>query len=82
MTKQDFNKMVQAISGAISLAYEGKLLAQPLTDYPLAACDCAAALTGSNQTSARMFNKKFRDDAINFMCETAMKEVGREVRYA
>jgi hypothetical protein len=81
MTKNEFAAQVetmianlQAIKG-FSGASEGSAWALQQTDYPVAVCECAAVLSGHDVTFAKMFNRRFRDDALSMMFEQARQAV-------
>lgn len=78
MTKEQFTAMVETMIAnlealkRISGVAEASAWALDQTDYPLAVCECAAALSGNDVTFAKMFNRKFRTDACAMMFDRAL----------
>lgn len=81
MTQEQFAAQVETMIAnlqaikAYTGASEGSAWALRQTDYPLAVCECAAVLSGNDVTFAKMFNRKFREDACSMMFERALEGV-------
>jgi hypothetical protein len=81
MTKEQFAAQVEtmianleAIKAASGFG-AGTAWAFDQHDYPLAVCECAAAVSGNDATFAKMFNRKFRTDACSMMFERALQAI-------
>lgn len=44
-------------------------------DYPLAVCDCVAAITGAETSFTRMFNREWRDAATQCAFDRARQSI-------
>lgn len=82
MTEQEFAAQVEkmitnltAIKNSGVSPCEGSAYALQQTDYPLAVCECAAFLSGNDETFAKMFNRKFREAALSMMFGRALEAV-------
>lgn len=82
MTKEDFAAQVEtmvvnleAIKNSSSAVSSGSAYAFSQHNYPLAVCECAALFSGNDVTFAKMFNRKFREDACSMMFERALEAV-------
>lgn len=81
MTEQQFKAQVETMIAnlnaikASSVTSEGSAWALQQTNYPLAVCECAALLSGNDVTFAKMFNREFRDAALQMMFGRALAAV-------
>jgi hypothetical protein len=72
MTYEDFQAEVNTAIAAISAYAQGKITAGfGEINYSLAACECAAEITGADVTFCKMLNREFRNVAAKMIMERA-----------
>ena len=75
MTRQEFAAQVETLIVTLDTIKNHNMTRFPDVDYNIDACECAAMISGHDATFAKMFNRKFREDALEMMFERALEEV-------
>lgn len=73
MTYEDFQQMVETMIDNLHAIKTHSVApwAFKYHDYPISVCECAAELSGYDATFAKMFNAKFREDAVKLAFDKA-----------
>lgn len=74
MNFDEFKAQVETIAANLIAISQGGAANFPATDYNLDACRAAAAITGADETTAKLFNRSFREAATRAAFEMAQVE--------
>ena len=72
MTRQEFAAQVETLIATLDAIKQHSMSGFPKVDYAIESCECAAAITGYDATFCKMFNRQFREDALDVMFERAV----------
>ena len=77
MTYEEFQAQVETLTLTIKtiVEHEGNIPSFPNTNYSLDVCECVAEITGMHETWVKMFNRKFREDAVKVCFEISRSKV-------
>ena len=75
MTYEAFTAEVAKAENILTAMMTYKMAGIPKVDLSVDACECAAMILGCDVTTAKMLNKRFRDDA----CAAAMEMMREKV---
>jgi len=73
MTYEEFTAEVASAENILNAMANYPMRRLPDVDLNVDACECAAQITGYDATTAKMLNKRFREDAARLGLEMARR---------